>query len=274
MTGFRPSGSTRLFPVVGDPITQVHSPETITRILVGRSLDAAVVPMHVPAADLAELLGALSQVRNIGGVLVTIPHKPAALLLCSSATERAAFAEAVNVMRRTNTGWQGDNTDGLGCLDGIRRQGFNVAGKRALLVGCGGAGSAIALEILARGAALLAVYDVNMRRRDDFLAKLAARFPGKVVKGVPDPSGYDLVVNATPMGMSAADPLPIDVSKLQPRQFVACVITEPAVPPLIAEARRRGCRTMTGAGMFDAQAETLVEFLLEPPEEAAPVRKM
>lgn len=273
MMGFVPSGSTRLFPVVGDPITQVRSPDTITRILAGRAVDAAVIPMHVPTADVAGLLGALFRVRNIGGVLVTVPHKSAALMLCSHATERAAFAQAVNVMRRTNSGWQGDNTDGLGCLDGIRRQGFSVAGKQALLVGCGGAGSAIALEILVRGAALLAIHDIDPLRRDEFLAKLSARFPGKVVVGGPDPSGYDLVVNATPMGMSPPDPLPIDVSKLQAWQFVACVITKPAVSPLIAEARRRGCGTMTGIGMFDAQAETLVEFLLGRREEVAPSEK-
>lgn len=262
MTGFLPSGSTRLFPVVGDPITQVRSPNAITRVLVARGLDAAVIPMHVPAADLAELLGALSLVRNIGGVLVTVPHKRAALMLCSSVTERAAITQAVNVMRRTKSGWQGDNTDGLGCLDGIQRLGFSVAGKRALLVGCGGAGSAIALEILERGAALLAVHDIDPRRRDEFLTKLAARFPGKVAAGLADPSGYDLIVNATPMGMSAADPLPIDASKLQARQFVACVVTKPDVPRLIVEARRIGCRTMSGNGMFDAQAETLSGFLL------------
>lgn len=273
MTGLLPTGNTRLFPVVGDPIAQVRSPEAITRILTGRGLDAVVVPMHVEADELAGLLGALLPVKNVGGALVTIPHKPAALALCATATKRAAFTEAVNVIRRTAAGWHGDNTDGHGCLEGIQRQGFRMSGKKALLVGCGGAGAAIAVEILERGAALLAVHDIDLRRRDQFVSKLATLAAGKVITGSADPSGYDLVVNATPMGMSAKDPLPVDVAKLQAAQFVACAITKPAVTPLIAEARRLGCLTMTGAEMFDAQAETLVEFLLERTEGALPHEK-
>ncbi|MGI6854834.1 shikimate dehydrogenase family protein [Mesorhizobium sp. 1B3] len=268
MTGFVPSGNTKLFPVVGDPIAQVRSPGAITRILAGRSLDAAVVPMHVEAAGLGELMNALLLVRNIGGVLVTVPHKPAALAFCERATKRAVFARSVNVVRRTASGWQGDNTDGQGCLDGIRHAGFDVSGKTAMLVGCGGAGAAIAMEILERGATLLAVHDIDLGRRDGFIARLVERFPGRVTAGSHDPSGYDLVINATPAGMSSGDPLPIDVSKLQPRQFVACVITKPDATPLIAEARRIGCRTMSGDGMFDAQAETLAGFLLEERHDA------
>lgn len=273
MTGFFPTGGTRLFPVVGDPIAQVRSPDTITRILAGRGLDAVVVPMHVGATELAELLAALMSVKNVGGALVTIPHKPTALTQCTTATKRATFTQAVNVIRRTAAGWHGDNTDGHGCLEGIQRQGFRVSGKKALLVGCGGAGAAIAVEILARGAALLAVHDIDLHRRDQFISRLTTVAAGKVVAGSSDPSGYDLVVNATPMGMSVTDPLPIDASKLRAAQFVACAITKPDVTPLIAKARRVGCLTMTGAEMFDAQAEALVEFLLERAEMPLPHEK-
>lgn len=262
MTGFIPSGGTRLFPVVGDPISQVRSPEVITPILAARGEDALVVPMHISPANLPQGLAALRQVHNLEGALITVPHKRAALSLCSTVTDRARFVQSVNVVRRTGDGWYGDNTDGQGYLDGIELQGFSVRGKRALLIGCGGAGAAIALEILERGAALLAVHDIDFARRDDVMAKLAERFPSKVVAGSVDPFGFDLVANATPLGMYPGDPLPVDVSRLEPWQFVACVVTKPKVPLLIAEARLRGCRTMTGLGMFDAQAETLVDFLL------------
>lgn len=273
MTGFLPSGNTRLFPVIGDPIAQVRSPDAITRILIGRGLDAVVVPLHVGATDLAGLLGSLLAVRNVGGALVTIPHKPAVLALCATATKRATFTQTANVVRRSAAGWHGDNTDGHGCLEGIERHGFRMSGKKALLVGCGGAGAAIAVEILARGAALLAVHDIDLPRRDQFVSRLMTVASGRVMPGSADPSGYDLVVNATPMGMSANDPLPIEVSKLQAAQFVACAITKPNVTPLIAQARQLGCLTMTGAEMFDAQAATLVEFLLERSEAPLPHEK-
>ncbi|MBX5009289.1 shikimate dehydrogenase family protein [Rhizobium lentis] len=267
MTGFIPSGSTRLFSVVGDPIDQVRSPSVLTRLLVDQGEEAVVVPMHVAAADLPTLFQALHTVRNIGGILVTVPHKQEAFRLCATATDRAAFVEAANVVRRLDDGWHGDNTDGLGYLDGIERQGFAVAGRKCLLIGCGGAGAAIALEIMRRGASLLAIHDIDRERRDAVIAKLDRYYRGRLVVGSADPAGYDLVANATPLGMRPEDPLPIDVSKLESRQFVACVVTKPEVPPLIEEARRRGCRTMTGAGMFDAQAATLVDFLLTRPSE-------
>ena len=77
-----------------------------------------------------------------------------------------------------------------------------------------------------------------------------------------DPRGFDLVANATPLGMKEGDPLPVDVGKFLPRQFVADVVTRPAVPPLIAAARAAGCKTMAGIGMFNAQSELLVDLLL------------
>ncbi|KJF70051.1 shikimate dehydrogenase [Agrobacterium arsenijevicii] len=260
--GFAPTGATGLFPVVGDPITQVKSPSVLTRILLERGEDAVVVPMRVASAKLTGLFDALKCVQNVGGALVTVPHKQDAYALCSSHTERANFVEAVNVMRRSDAGWHGDNTDGIGYLEGIAREGGSVKGRRVLLVGCGGAGSAIALEILERGADQLAIHDIDVTRRDSIIDKLLTRFPGRVVVGDADPTGFEVVANATPLGMEPDDPLPIDVAKLQPSQFVACVVTKPKIPPLIAEARRLGCQTMTGATMFDAQAETLVDFLL------------
>lgn len=257
-----PSGATRLFPVLGDPIAQVQSPAKVTQILANRGRDAIVVPIHVSSPDLPKLFDALSAVRNIDGMLVTVPHKRLAFGLCSARTDRADFVKAVNVVRRSVSGWYGDNTDGHGYLEGIEREGFFVVGRRALLVGCGGAGSAIALEILKRGAAELAIHDVDAARRDEMVVKLAQSFPGKVSIGHADPSGYDLIANATPMGMQIGDPLPVEVRKLQPWQFVACAVTKPEVSPLIAAAQEQGCRTMTGLGMFDAQAETLTDFLL------------
>lgn len=257
-----PTGATAIFPIVGDPVDQVRSPAAISAIFAARGANAICIPMHVAIAGLAALLTSLYGVKNAGGALVTVPHKRAALTHCENATERARFVGAVNVLRRGDNGWIGDNTDGAGYLDGIARHGFDVAGKRVLLAGCGGAGAAIALEILNRGAAHLAIHDLDIARRDDVIGKLAQHFPGRVTADGADPTGFDLVANATPMGMKAGDPMPIVSSALRPEQFVACVVTKPEVPPLIEVARRLGCRTMTGSDMFDAQAEKLADFLL------------
>lgn len=258
------NGETRLYYIVGDPIAQVKSPPALTAILVARGANALVVPAHVAPADLDAFLTAARATQNVDGIVVTVPHKIAALAFADEATERATFAGSTNVLRRGADGrWRGDNTDGQGYLDGIAARGFDIRGKTALLVGAGGAGAAIAYEILARGAAHLKVHDIDTARRDRIIARLAARFPGRIAEGGADPTGVDLVANATPLGMREGDPLPVDAAKLVPTQFVADVITKPEISPLLAEARRLGCATMPGAGMFDAQAELLVDRMLE-----------
>lgn len=257
------NGETRLHLIVGDPIAQVRSPSFLTEGLVRRGVNALVVPAHVTSADLPALLAAVGVLKNLDGIVVTVPHKFAMLDFCDLRSARADFVGSTNVLQRLADGrWRGDATDGLGYLDGIAREGFTVGGRTALLVGAGGAGSAIALEILERGASRLAIHDLDATRRDRLIAKLAARFPGRVAAGSDDPTGFDLVANATPMGMQPGDPYPADPARLTPSQFVADVVTRPAVSPLVAAARALGCRTMTGAGMFDAQAGLLVDRLL------------
>jgi shikimate dehydrogenase len=257
------NGETRLYYIVGDPIAQVKSPPSLTGLLVARGANALVVPAHVAPADLADFLAGVRATRNVDGIIVTIPHKIAALAFCDEATERARFAGATNVVRRGADGvWRGDNTDGIGYLDGIAARGFEIRERTALLVGAGGAGSAIAYEILARGAAHLKVHDIDAARRDALLARLDARFPGRIAAGDRDPSGVDLVANATPLGMREGDPLPVDATRLAPGQFVADVITRPEISPLLAAARRIGCATMPGSGMFEAQAGILADHLL------------
>ena len=83
-----------------------------------------------------------------------------------------------------------------------------------------------------------------------------------VAHGSDDPSGFDIVVNATPAGMKTGDPFPLDVVKLTASMFVGCVITAPAITPLIAAARAKGCGTVTGTDMFNQVRSLMVDFLL------------
>jgi shikimate dehydrogenase len=125
----------------------------------------------------------------------------------------------------------------------------------------GGAGSAIGLELLDRGAAGVAVHDIDPARRDRLVAKLAQRYPGKVAPGSADPRGFDIVAHASPCGMQAGDPLPVDVAGLLPATFVGCVITAPAVSPLVAAARELGCPSSVGGDMFQAERVLMLDFL-------------
>lgn len=260
------SGATRVHFIVGDPIAQVKSPEGVTRAFQARGLSAACLPAHVPPADLAAWVQGVSLARNVDGIIVTVPHKFAAARLCASLSERAAFLGAVNTMRqRPDGGWHGDMFDGLACVQAMRERGGEPARRRALLVGAGGAGTAIAHALVSAGVAQLAIHDADTARRDALVERLAALGRCPVTAGTDDPSGYEVVVNASPAGMRAGDALPVQVQRLDPGAFVACVITEPAITPLIAAARARGLGTSTGNDMFVRVRDLMVEFLVEAP---------
>lgn len=260
------SGATRVFFIVGDPVAQVKSPAGVTEMLRAHGADAIVVPAHVAPADLPVWVAATTRMRNVDGILVTVPHKFAAAQLCTDTSPAARSIGAVNVMRRHAAGgWYGDMVDGSGYVAGLRKAGLEPAGLRALLVGAGGAGSAIAHALVDAGVAALALHEADDGRREALAHKLAIYGAPRPTHGSADPSGYDLVINATPMGMQPGDPLPIEVEKLCASTFVGDVVTLPAVPPLIAAARARGCRTMTGAGMFEAVRDLIVDFYLNEP---------
>lgn len=257
------SGATRLTLVIGDPIAQVKSPAGISGAFARRGEQRLAVPVHVPSDDLARVLAAVEAMRNVDGLIVTVPHKFACLGACRTVTERARFIGAVNLMRRhPEGGWHGDMSDGLGMVDAIRGAGFEPRGKRTLLVGAGGAGSAIAHALVEAGVASLGLHDADSGRRDALTAKLDQIAARRIATGSADPSGYDLVVNASPAGMRSGDDLPVDVSRLSGTQFVACVITVPDPSPWVAAARALGCGSVTGLDMFRAAEEAITRFLL------------
>ena len=257
------NGATRLNVIIGDPIAQVHAPRGVTQAFAARGANAILVPVHVAPADLSEFLIVAARIRNLDGMVVTIPHKFAAYRHCTDATDRAHFIGAVNLMRRrADGGWHGDMSDGLGFVAAARTKGVDPKGKRALLVGAGGAGSAIALALIDAGAARLAVHDIDTARRDALIDRLNRRRQGCALAGSSNPTGHDFVSNATPAGMHGHEALPVDVSKLTPQTYCGCVVTEPAVSPFIAAARQIGCPTSTGTDMYQSQEDLIVDFLL------------
>lgn len=257
------SGETRVHYIVGDPIAQVKSPAGVTRALVDSGRNAVVVPAHVTTAQLARWLAGVSLARNVDGIIVTVPHKFDCFRLCASTSERAGFLKAVNTMRRNADGsWHGDMFDGLAFVSAMRDHGRAPGGKTALLVGAGGAGSAIAHALVVGGVRALAIHDADVARRSALVQRLAGLGRCPVQPGSADPSGFDLVINATPVGMQAGDPYPLEVDKLTSAMFAGCVITQPAVTPFIQAARDKGCATITGADMFARVRDRMVEFLL------------
>ena len=257
------SGATHVHFIVGDPIAQVKSPYGMTEAFEQRGVDAICVPAHVSSAQLTAWFEGVRLSKNVDGIMVTVPHKFDFQALCDTCSPRAQFLQAVNTVRRLPDGrWHGDMFDGLGYVQAIQEKGCQLQGKKALLVGTGGAGSAIAHALVMAGVQVLALHDADTHRLERLRAGLSSLGKADIRVGRTDPRGYDIVLNATPMGMRAGDPLPVQVEHLDPSMLVGCVVTVPAVPPLIEAARALGCMTTTGADMFAKVRTLMVDFLL------------
>ncbi|MEQ1649125.1 MAG: shikimate dehydrogenase [Hyphomicrobiaceae bacterium] len=259
------SGATRLVPVVGDPIAQVKSPGGVTRAFEERGADLLCLPMQVSPVDWAGYIATMRTMKNVDGIIVTVPHKFSAFDVCDTTSDRARFLRSVNTIRRAADGTlHGDMFDGLGFVAACKDNGCNFEGRRALLVGAGGAGTAIAHAVASSSVAELALADLDIARRDDLIARLRAEKFNVVAAKSTDPTGFDIVLNATPLGMRDGDPLPADISKLTSAMFVGDVVTKPEIPPLIAAAQKAGCKTSNGVAMFGRVRDLMVDFLLAP----------
>ncbi|WP_175815997.1 shikimate dehydrogenase family protein [Burkholderia diffusa] len=260
------SGATRVHFIVGAPIAQVRSPKGVTAALREAGLDALVVPAHVAPDDLAAFFAGITPMRNVDGVIITVPHKFSAAGFCTSLSDEAAFLGAANTLRRTTDGgWHGGMFDGTGFVAALGDAGCDLRGKRALLVGAGGAGSAIGHALVMAGVASLDVRDNDAARTASLVDRLATLQRGTVRVAAADlaPESFDVIVNASPMGMRADDPPPVDVSRVPATTFVGDVVTKPPLTPFIEAARARGCRTVTGTQMFSRVCDRMVAFLID-----------
>jgi shikimate dehydrogenase len=257
-SGMRLDGRTLVLGIIGDPVAQVKAPMPLTRLLQARGVNAVLVPLHVHDEDVADLLRALHAVRNLAGIVVTVPHKQRVAGLPIELRRAAREAQAVNVVRRTAEGWQGDLLDGAGFLAGLVRQGLDVKGRRVGLAGAGGAGNAIALALASAGAASIDVQDVDAEKRAALIGRLRAL--GHVAGEWDAATPRDLIVNATPAGMKPGDPLPVARSAIRPGQFVAEVIMEPATTALLTQAQELGARIVHGRHMMNEQLEAMADF--------------
>jgi len=257
------NGESRLFPIIGDPIKYAESPVRLTSTFAERGHNGVCIPMQVGGEGLAAVMAGLTVTSNVDGILVTMPHKFTAFAYCATSSERARLFGVVSVIRRNPDGtWHGDMLDGLAFVKAQRDHGAHVEGARALLVGAGGAGSAIAAALLEAGVRELVVHDVDQARVTALLKLLADLGAGRLIVGPPDPTGCDLVFNATPLGMNDGDPLPVDPAKLTSSMFVGDVIAGHGVTPFLEAAQAAGCKTANGGNMVEAVQDLMADFML------------
>ncbi|NBQ05518.1 MAG: shikimate dehydrogenase [Betaproteobacteria bacterium] len=255
-------GNTELIAHIGYPTHSFKSPLIYNPYFEKEGINALVVPMGCKGEHYPAFLKSVFQLSNIRGALITMPHKVTTVGLLDEVTPTVKVAGACNAVKMDAQGrLVGDMFDGAGFVRGVQRKGFNLTGKRVMVVGTGGVGSAIAASMAAEKIAAISLFDVNTASCEALAQRLVKEYPTiQVGIGSNDPEGHDLVVNATPMGMNEGDPLPLDVSRLAPNTFVGEVVMRTEMTAFLQAAQQRGCRVQVGSDMLFEQIPAYLEY--------------
>ena len=270
------NGNTELIAHIGYPTHTFKSPMIYNPYFNEAGINAVVVPMGCKPENYGALLKSVFMLENIRGALITMPHKVSTVGLIDEVTATVRVAGACNAVKRLADGrLVGDMFDGAGFVRGVQRKGFDLSAKRALVVGTGGVGSAIAASLAGAGVAAISLFDVNSACCEALAQRLQDNYPHIEVRtGSNDPAGHDLVVNATPLGMNEGDALPLDVSRLSPETFVGEVVMRAETTAFLAAAQARGCRTQVGTDMLYEQIPAYLEFFGLPTTTADVLRRV
>lgn len=267
-------GTTRLIGHLGYPTESFKAPMIYNPYFQREGIDAVVVPMGCRGEDYPDFLKLFFRLSNAHGALVTMPHKVTTTGLVDRLSPTAAIAGACNAVKLEADGrLSGDMFDGEGFVRGVLRKGHKLDGARALVVGAGGVGSAIAASLAKAGVAELGLFDRQASAAEELSQRLTAHYPAlRVATGSNDPDGFDLVVNATPLGMKPDDPLPVDISRLPASAFVGEVVMAQEITPFLAAARAHGCAVQVGTDMLFEQIPAYLEFFGLPSTTAEDLR--
>lgn len=231
--------------------------------------------MGIRAEDFAAALPLVMRMSNVRGALITMPHKVTMLGLVDKATPTAQVAGACNaVLRQPDGTLLGDQFDGAGFVRGVQGKGRSLRGARVLVAGSGGVGSAIAASVAAAGPVELMLYDTRPQVALALAERLHQHYPQVSVRtGSNDPLGWDVIVNATPMGMSDDDPLPFDTDRIESNCLVCEVVMKSEFTPLLRAARAKGCQVQVGTDMLFEQIPAYLEFFGFGPTTAQALRQ-
>ena len=255
-------GTTTLIAHIGYPTHAFKAPMIYNPYFEQTGIDTVVVPMGVKPEDYEGVLHSIFKFTNIRGALITMPYKVVTCGLVDELSPTAQIAGACNaILLRADGTLLGDMFDGAGFVRGVLRKGVKLSGARVLVVGSGGVGCAIAASLAAEKITEIGLFDVNSEATEGLASRLREHYKSlKVTTGSNDPSGYDVVVNATPMGMNDGDELPMDVSRIEPTTFVGEVVMKKEMTAFLAAARARGCPVQIGTDMLFEQIPAYLEF--------------
>ena len=259
----RITGKTQVYLIVGDPVEQVRAPEVFNLVFERTGIDAILVPARIAPQQLDGFIRTVFQAANVAGMFLAIPHKAPAMRVLDECSALARAAGAVNAIRRDLEGRLiGALFDGQGFVSALDHFGIPWRGKRTLVIGAGGGASAIAASLAAGHAASVTLYDPVPGKALEVAVRVQSGFPGCTLHAAhsSDPAGFDVVVNASPLGLGIDDPLPCDVARIEGHACVVDILMKNQPTPFVRGARARGLVAQPGFEMLIQQAPHYLEF--------------
>ena len=255
-------GTTKLYLIVGHPISQVKSPEIFNERFAENSIDAVMIPLDIDPSGLSSFVDMFRQSKNIHGAVVTIPYKQRIVQYIDRPSVQVSALGAANVIRVARSREiEGDMVDGKGFLRALSKKNVSLQNKHVFIIGCGGAGSAVAWDVLHVGAARVSLLDVSHDKARDLHMRLVAHYPDRHIRVVSNPpASFDLVLNATPLGMQSTDPMPMAVEKIPAGAIVTDAVTSPPLTPFLERAKVTGHIVQSGPEMAAGQAPLIAAF--------------
>jgi shikimate dehydrogenase len=247
----RISGKTSLLALIGHPVAHSLSPAMHNASFVADDLDFVYVCLDVDPDELPAAVRGLKTLK-LRGFNVTMPHKRAMIPLMDELDEEARISGAVNTVVIEASRMRGFNTDGGGMVMACQEAGIALSGKSVLLLGAGGTAAAIAVAFGKAGAGELHIANRSVERASN----LRDRLQGIGMKGLaihhletlPD---AEIIINTTPLGMKAQDPMPVPRDYVQEgRAFCDAVYRPGTETPLVRLARERGVPVVAGDRML------------------------
>jgi shikimate dehydrogenase len=260
------NGKTRVYGIVGDPIEQVRSPEMVTWEMQKRHHNAVLIPMHIARDEFDSVMPHIMRMRNLDGLIFTIPFKAQAIALAKTLGPQASQIGAINALKKHSNGaWSGEIFDGIGCVEAFKQRGITLQDKRLQLIGLGGAGSAICVALAYEKPKLLRLFDINAQTTERMAKMVNTISPQTVVEvGLPLAEGIDILLNASPVGMLSDARLPLAVEQFKKELIVFDAIVMPENTPLLSLAQDCGCQVVRGREMMLGQISKIVDYFFAP----------
>ena len=248
--------------MIGAPVTTVRTPPLLQAYLETLGIEANIETRHIEPDELNAFMNWIKSASDVDGVLVTMPHKKAVVPYLDSITEAARVAHSVNTIKRLASNLLvGAQFDGMALVNAVLAKGLALSDARVLLAGMGGAGLAIAQAICTHGCQGLVITDKDRTVLDRVLASLRGRYPVTTRRNPDDPA-YDLLINATPLGMRAGDPSPFPEKLVAHTPFIADIVADPPQTQLSMLAERSRATLISGRDMVKGQIKLIGDWLL------------